>query len=414
VRLRTTLLPCLALLLCVAATGCSDMGIDSAQEHDGAVIWRGFDQRWTHNHRWNRFGNWVEEDPDSACEEPFGCYELAHAAASGTSGDVADFTSHFTTVSTRGVAFLPLRGEVTLAADFGEALYIRVEEVRVPVAELDRPSRFRDRDRYVALLNGFDLGSQGPADKPVAFFIEAGDARYDEVEDELVVQWRTYLSMDCTSAECWLTARNNDAFDYKLTVHLLLLAADDALVPTFPERVVRDYTWDAPPHVMPGSPFIFPVVLGHGHNEQAEELDLPPVEGLIQGFEDEPEPAVGLRRLAISLFPFPGTANAPADQHMLDWESAVRPGAFEDGKLAWELDLMFKNWTEGMQVHQVTAYPEVGAARMEVDLVMLQFAQGAGVSHRTWADQLEWGGADASALGEDAVRRASVASEEGE
>ena len=69
---------------------------------------------------------------------------------------------------------------------------------------------------------------------------------------------------------------------------------------------------------------------------------------------------------------------------------------------------MFKCWTEGMQRYQITAYPEVGAARMEVDLVLVQFPWGASIERGTWSGEHRWEGGDAPALGEDAVSRGDV------
>ncbi len=399
--------PLVALLAILSLAACADAGMAPDGVVDGAVVWRGFDHLWTHNHRWNRFGSWVEE-AEEGCEVPTGCWELAHAAASGTSGDTARFHTGWTRVGARGVAFASLTDHVRLSAAFGEALYIRSEELVVPLSELPAGPELADREQYVVLLNGFDVGSDGPADKPVAFFVEAAEASWDADQDALVVRWRVYLSMDCTSAECWLTARGNDRFDYEVDVHLLVLAADDQVAITYADRAVRDYVWDAPPHILPGSPAILPVPLGHGSNPDAEELDLPPIEGRIEGDAGLDDGLVGLRRLAVQLSPFPGVNGAPADQHMLEWQSLVRPQQLLDGKADFELDLMFKCWTEGMQRYQITAYPEVGAARMEVDLVLVQFPWGASIERGTWSGEHRWEGGDAPALGEDAVSRGDV------
>ena len=403
--MRNALLSTLSLLAVVSGiSSCADSSTSPEGELGVGVVWRGFDHLWTHNHRWNRFGSWVERAPGE-CETVEGCWQVAHAAASGTSGDTAVFHTAYTQVSAWGVGFVAASDQVRLSAPFGEALYIRSEEVIVPLAgRLDREA-LAGRERYVVLLNGFDLGSDGPADKPVGFFIEATDARYDVEQDALVVGWRVYLSMDCTSAECWLTAKDNDRFDYDVGVELLVLAGDHQLAPTFPERIVRDYEWDAPPHILPGSPGIVPIPLGHGHNPQAEELDLPPLQGQIDDLPEDGKGLMGLRRLALQLSPFPGAASAPADQHMLEWQSMVRPQAGDPGEGRYELDLMFKCWTEGMQQYQLTAYPEVGAALMEVDLASVHFPQGATVIHDSWSGEHRWDGGDSSALGEDAVSR---------
>lgn len=404
---RTAIVTLLALLAATGLSSCFDSAMEPDEEVGGAVVWRGFDHLWTHNHRWNRFGSWVERAPGD-CEDPTGCWRLAHAAASGTSGDTARFHTAYSRVGARGVGFAAATDHVRLSADFGEALYIRSEELVVPLADLPGGDQLADREQYLVLLNGFDLGSDGPADKPVAFFVEAAEARYDADLDALRVRWRIYLSMDCTSAECWLTARGNDRFDYEVDVHLLVLAADDQLALTFPDRIEREYQWDAPPHILPGSPAIIPVPLGHGSNPDADELDLPPVEGRIDGLAEGGPGLVGLRRLAIQLSPFPGIAGAPADQHMLGWQSAVHPQPVAEGKVDFELDLVFKCWTEGMQRFQITAYPEVGAALMEADLVLVQFPHGASIEHGSWGSEHDWEGGDAPALGEDAVSRSAT------
>ena len=406
--MRPTLLcTLLVLTLTSGLTSCSDASYVPEGDLGAAVVWRGFDHLWTHNHRWNRFGSWVAR-AQGECGVPQGCWQAAHSAASGTSGDTAVFHTAWSRVSAWGVGFAAVSDRVRLSAEFGEALYIRSEELVVPLADLPDGDALAARDQYVVLLNGFDLGSDGPADKPVGFFVEATEARYDPELDALRVGWRVYLSMDCTSAECWLTAKDNDRFDYDVEVQLLVIAADEEIVTAFPLRIVRDYEWDAPPHILPGSPGIVPIPLGHGHNPEAQELDLPPLEGQIDGLPEVGTGLLGLRRLALQLSPFPGTDGAPADQHMLEWQSMLRPGPVEAGKADYQLDLMFKCWTEGMQQYQITAYPEVGAALMEVDLVHVHFVHGAAVDHETWSGEHRWDGGDSSALGEDAVSRSAT------
>lgn len=375
-----------------------------------AVVWRGFDHLWTHNHRWNRFGNWVDT-ADEDCYPPGTCFQVHHAAASGTSPDKAAFTSSYTTVSAHRVNFLSTVGSIRLSANFGESLYIGLKEHRIYLDDVpvDLQYGLRDRDQYVVLLNGFDLASDGPADKPISFWLEVDNASYDSRNDVLVLTFRAFLDMGCSSEECWLTARDNDRFDYNLRVHMLIAAGDEEeLIATYPDRITRDYEWDAPVNILPASPFNFPVVLGHGTNPDAEELFLPPLTGEIVGAENEDDILVGFRRLSLGLSPFPGTPGAPMDQHMLQWQSVIHAEPAENGRVPYALDLMFKNWTNGMQDFQMTAYPEIGAAKMSADLVMLQFPYGANIEHDSWTATHRWNGGDASATGEDAVKTSDI------
>ena len=98
------------------------------------------------------------------------------------------------------------------------------------------------------------------------------------------------------------------------------------------------------------------------------------------------------------------------DQHMLEWHSTVERTGGGGGVVPFQVDLFFKNWTEGMNRYQLFAYKDVGAAVLSTDVVLLEFRRDATFLEGTWDGGLWWAGGDASAATDLAVVRSGLVS----
>ena len=360
---------------------------------DWFVVWQGFTHAWTHNHRWNRFGDWVEEI--DYCLSGDRCFGLAHSAASGTSGDVADFRSDHVEVTAPGVGFGQVQDEVVVDDLFGEEhIWTRVGLARIQLEELPewQAASLRDRDGYLAFLNGWDLFSeQGwPAAKPIDLALEVDPPHYREDEDLLEVEYRVFLRMGCSTEEC---SPDDSSFRYRVRPTIAVIAWDgEQVVPGQRLRIGHTFAWEAPPNS-----------LGHGSTPGALELELDPITGSFETQLGEGVRFVAQQRLILHLFQ-EVEGLAFADQHMVEWRS--RFGVEPSGRSAsFEVELMFKNWTEGMSRYQTFAYKDIGAARMTTDLVLVELRAGARVTRGQWTGSHPWNGAGRSAAGDDAVTR---------
>ena len=364
---------------------------------DFLVVWRGFSHAWTHNHRWNRFGNWVEEVSD--CGEGR-CYQLGHSAASGTSGDAATFTSEYTTGEAPDVGFALIESKQRVREPYGgDGFWTVVGTARI--AAEDAPGfRLDKRENYASILNGWDLYANpgNRAAKPIDFGLEVSDPLVDEATDDILVPWRLYLRMNCSTEECPVE-ENNRIFDYSVVVYIGLFGYEDALVVQGPERVRWNRAWNAPANA-----------LGHGNDSAARELLPEPQTGRFSDVVPDATNVVALRRVMLHLYhTIEGIPNA--DQHMLEWRSRVAPSGGSDGDFEFEADLLFKNWTEGMNRYQIFAYKDAGAALMTTDAVLLQFLGATSWQDGEWSGGHWWPGADTSAAGPTGITRSSDAVE---
>jgi len=364
---------------CTPPTGDTEhLRIESGE--DQFVVWQGFDHAWSHNHRWNRFGNWVEvlDDCDTAR-----CFGMAHSAASGTSRDTARFQGDLVQITAPGVGFVQAIGEVDVSDQFQEEdLWTRVQTVRIPLAELpaSQAEPLRGRDTIAAVLNGWDLFAQEgwAAAKPIDFALEVDPPRYMPGDDSIEVVWRAFLRMGCSTEECL----DEGVFNYRVKAQLAILAWDDELTVGDSERFGHTYTWDAPANS-----------LGHGDNPAATELELPAIAASLPRSLPGGSGFVGIQRLLLHLFQWKeGVINV--DQHMLEWRSRV---GTPDADGAFPVELMFKNWTEGMGRYQTFAYKDIGAASMASDLMLFELPDPGAVEKRTWSGYHSWPGQEQSA-----------------
>jgi hypothetical protein len=280
----------------------------------------------------------------------------------------------------------------------GEGFWTVVGMARVP-AEKAPDYGLDKRENYTAILNGWDLYANpgNRAAKPIDFGLEVSDPLVDEMTEDILIPWRLYLRMNCSTEEC-PSSETTQVFDYTVSLYIGVLGYEEALVVGGPERVESNRAWNAPPNV-----------LGHGTDGSAPELLSAPQTGRFDGVVAGATNVVAIRRIMMHLYQtIGGVPNA--DQHMVEWRSTVGLSGSSDDGLEFEADLLFKNWTEGMNRYQMFAYKDAGAALMTSDAVLLQFLAPTSRVDGEWSGGHWWPGGDISAAGSLGVSYSSDAS----
>ncbi|NDJ33991.1 MAG: hypothetical protein GYB64_04950 [Chloroflexi bacterium] len=153
-------------------------------------IWQGYHHEWEYNHRVNRFGSYIRQENGTAF--------AGHTAASGTGADVAHFTEFSTGVKAEGVAYQTGTAEVVV-----ECQRTNLTPFRVRVDDVELAPELRGRDRYVVVLNGFDIFALEHADKLITFDLEMTEPVVTD-GDKLRFNALGNLCFDCRSPECQL------------------------------------------------------------------------------------------------------------------------------------------------------------------------------------------------------------------
>ena len=203
---------------------------------DAAFVWRGFSHQWQErNHRMNRLGNYIE---GQACSSTPCTATLVHGASSGIASDVADYKTYYSRVAANGVGFQAGYSSFTVSGDENGVIRA-VKPVQVSVG-----SNLRDRDRYVVLLNGFNLCANGGAEakKPVTVFFGIDGEHYDPYTSTVNFLVESWLEVDCDTA-CPIECRcSHEWASYETRVSYLIIGGDEAVFVT-KKDFSREYSW---------------------------------------------------------------------------------------------------------------------------------------------------------------------------
>lgn len=369
--LRTLLV---LLVGCGSSTPSSFSAFDPQPTEDAAslssntiAIWQGFQHEWTHNHRWNRFGNWIEHALTDEERRP----QFSHAAASGSSSDTALFRARATLLDDPDVFFQ--QREVRTEAVVYEGASRQWQHLELSgLLTIALPPNTEPSTIYTAFLNGFDLGAldNGVPGKPIGLELQVGRAQRSG--DTLMVPYEGVLTLGCSSMECFFLKSKSQDVRYFLSMQIGVLGTQGT--PHTESQLTHDFRWDSPASLMPMS--------GHGRNRDAQELEPNPLP-LPSTFQSEAMVTV-IQGLHMSLSHWRDDA-PPPDQHMLGWRSMLS----EDPDGIDHADLLFKNWTRGMSKNQTLAYPEIGQARFTMDLAGIHLPQ-TSLLQWVWEGTHEW------------------------
>jgi hypothetical protein len=343
----------------------------STNSSSAAVIWQGFRHTWRYNHRLARVGSYVHHKALSGNTYEA---EVVHTAATGTGPDTAAGTDYFSQVWADGVWFQTGCVEIKIRTE---------EEKRALFTELVKVNLEPDpaaKKNHAVLLNGFDLVADGDADKLNSFALSVASLGLDEGRTVLGLLLAGFLIVDCDTPECdWpflgecardldqlvsavesesasrlieptpeLTVHSevkpllselesklghlcDPSTSYTLRVHYVVVAGDDQnLHLTQSELVENRYTWDRKDEILHSSTGTLPVTMQGDDTRQYE--------GHILAF----------KHFFTVLEREPGCFKRDKALHLLEWHIAVHDIVARNGMVTADVDLFFKNWSQGM------------------------------------------------------------------
>lgn len=353
--------PIFVLLFVLALTSIS--GRAYAQEYEeSALIWRGFHQRWTYNHRLARLGSAVES-PTTTGKLTQG--KVIHTAASGKGADRADFTDFFSAVAANGVRFRS--GSVTLTLEGKEGEERSAEQS----VSLTADSLIRNQKDYLVVLNGFDIYSEQKADKLLKYSIGVSDGFYDPAEKNIKFDVYAALNVDCNSFECNLFRKT---YKYTVQINYLLVAGDDAYKAR-KATLNRKYYWD-----------------------KRIELDENAPRQVFKGDSTKTYTAGLAAFKAISV-------ELDEPHWFVEWHTALEPCKYnaKTGTFSVSPDVFFKQWRRRMKrysysrKHSRWAKRKAGLAILSTQLAFIQFKDGC-VKNYERRGTIRWEGKNQSVL----------------
>lgn len=194
-------------------------------------VWQGFSNYWTYNHRLNRLGDFISQSSETNKNY---CTQT-HTAATGLGKDSAYFQSNYAIVESNNISFFAGKINFKLAGKEGNAFTIK------KIIKWQPTNNLKDKDIYVAFLNGFDIISTASADKLTLLNINIENPIYNKYSNTLSFSLEATLNTDCKSIECnWI----HDVFDYSLDVHYLIIGANKNEISSQEISYYKKTDWD--------------------------------------------------------------------------------------------------------------------------------------------------------------------------
>ena len=366
------------------------------------VLWQGFHHSWTYNHRLNRHGDWIEHlerDGDRVTAR------VHHSAASGSGEDEATWQSFHAALRARGVWTHPVRKTLRLDGREGQ-LQTVVHEMRVHV-----PPALRGREVYTVLLNGFDLISEGDADKLASFHLMATPPVWDADAGDVVFALMAAINVDCDSPECdgypnlgaylatvatgvtlgldpvassllallpTLVKRLDLATSYKLEVQALIVAGDADTLHVTPATRSRSFAWDKDTAITRPQVGVLRTTIAGDSGDQWKDCVL------------------GLQQISLEVTRKRGVFDSDTAMHYLQWDTCVLPVVRTGTEYTADLHLFFRNWMEAPspflnELEEATVtFRDSGSADVTAGVALLQFAEPVALVHGTRQGRIYW------------------------
>lgn len=354
-----------------------DEGVTSLRKamerrHPNAVIWQGFDHEWQYNHRANRLGSYVSPAGNAGAE--INQWTIGHTAASGSGPDTATFSDYYTTLAAAGIWVTT--AEVRLDFD-GRDTETLTETVTASIPLTDE---MQDRDEYLAVLNGFDLVSDGDADKLIEFHLQIDSQPSDGSGGTADFNLTGRIKGDCSTPEC-----GDDRTKFSLDVHVLLLAGNrDSFTYSDVGTAGNNYNWirsqNAADEVHLNQDGTVPLTADRddgfdGPNERAT-LGITGFEAIINKTGGHP------------------ITRAGAAAHLLQLAIGLRGINEESDAVSAETMLFFKNWEQGMkytnQPYSQGALKDEGNVSFELDAVVVEVADALRYDETSRDGSIQW------------------------
>ncbi len=201
--------------------------IDKLQSYNKALIWRGFEHRWTYNHRINRIGSHVSlKGSEGYC---------MHYSATGLGSDSTFAKTHYTYVEAPNVVFKETAIKILVNGQEGDLLNKSAE------VYLDLDEWMQGKTHYDVLVNGFEVKSMIKADQLQLLRFLVEDPVYTQETQQIYLTANFNLVTNCRTLECELF-KNQTA--YELTLHLLILGFEEEAGEVRDSYTTRNYAWD--------------------------------------------------------------------------------------------------------------------------------------------------------------------------
>lgn len=272
-----------------------------------AVVWRGFNQEWTYNHRLNRLGNYISYETDGDTLNAL----ISHNASTGLGTDAGKYNTYFTYLATNDVTITQGDTSFIINGLEGKMSYESL------LFKVNLDSNARLNKQHVVLLNGFDICAIAKADKIEQLNIDLRDGYYDKYQQALYFDGHFSITADCQSPECSLTKQK---FSYQVKLYYIILSGNEEL--SVSSKNITNYIqWD----------------------KQTDRLPIPS-QSSITGVGDEAfETALlGIQSLSLQL---------NQEHWYVSWHTALIPYEYDPytGKYTFMYDLYFKQWKEDMK-----------------------------------------------------------------
>lgn len=326
------------------------------------MLWRGYQHSWTYNHRCNRIGDYVQYNNGNPT--------TAHASATGLGPDSTYFTSHYTYIESADAVFKEGCRSIKL-----ETKERQLSEGSTTI-EVSVDEWLKNRSDYVSLFNGFDLKSDAGADKIQLLRLSMEDPELSSDSTKLLFKVNYSFVFNCQSVEC----SSKNAVSYTLDVYYLIIGLNDFATKATEQFFPRSYSWD-----------------------KKEEVADRPEEKVMSGVSMPvyDKAVLGIKAFSVVL----------NEAHwLLQMNNNVTPLEYTplDGKMRISLDLMYKEWQDGMRGSNAAPQSSQFAAKrkgwvlLDSDTLLLQLRT-AEIRHLGRSGRMFWKGNNRPSNGPDAV-----------
>lgn len=237
----------ITILFVVVAQSCKQI-IQTFQEADDntdvIMLWQGFEHEWVDRvHRVGRLGNWIENGIYDGSRR---ASKLNHSAQSGIDADAGKYLMKYSAVQAAYTSFITKSCTFTLEGKERELLD-GSEEI---IINLDENANFSDKDRFVAIVNGFELYKTDKGTKKLGdLSIELSVP--ETKGNKIIFTIDVALKMSCSSIECSI---DTNKMEYNLDVHWVLVGMNsDWATNVNHARLGINYEYDSDDGIVPES-----------------------------------------------------------------------------------------------------------------------------------------------------------------
>ena len=337
--------------------------VGTAQQ-DVGIVWMGFEHAWTYNHRLNRLGDYIEQPKFEGYDHPV---KHIHTGATGVGWDDALFTSYYTSIESKDIGFQSGNVKLDLVNKEGEKAAVK-SKIVIPLQ-----GNLQNKDKIVALLNGFDLVANTRADKLKMMSVELSDPIYNEEKTSVELEVEIGFIANCGSLEC---NRFIQRYNYTLTIQYLLVAGNKSDFNSKEKSFLKPYEWD-----------------------KKDSFEDGIINESVQGKPNFEQASIGFKSIII---------NMDRDHWLVDWNTAIHPQFYNatTGKMDFAMDLLLKQWKKKIdspfKFQSKFSKRKDGWAYVSGSVVLLQFKD-ACIQPLTRFGSLSWKGMNKGAGGNEAI-----------